>query len=598
MQRILANIVIGSVIGSMAAASSALGAPVVNNIRLGQHPDHTRLVIDFSEAADYQLTPSADGRNLIIDLPGSTSAPNMADVKANGIIERVSRFERADGPGFRLVLDMQDPAAVSADFVLPPQDGLPFRLVIDLVDALPPPAVDPASPEPVVEAAVETAIEPTITDAPVITDALVDPVLEDTDDMPASTGGPVMMAGLDDDDDPFLADPLLDDAPEAIALDGVRQDWSGYIQGEVRLFPQSVPGKEQYDASIAIELTYEAAWNNGLQSITITPFARLDLEDSSRTHADIRELKWAGVFGDFEARVGIDQVFWGVTESLHLVDIINQTDGVEDIDEEDRLGQPLVSLSFSQSWGTVTGYVLPYFRERTFAGRDGRPGGSLHVADELAVFGSTHDTWRTDWALRYSHAIGPFDIGLAHFHGMGRDPVLVPTLVGDEIVLIPSYTPIDQSSFDLQATFGPMLLKAEGITVDSRNNILGDRYYAGVAGFEYTFFNALGHVGDIGLLAEYLWDERGDNATTAFEDDLFVGARFASADLASTEFLAGVIFDMDSSTMAANMEASQRLWDHWRISIDGRFFLNVADDDPLSTFSRGDFIQLRLERFF
>ena len=42
--------------------------------------------------------------------------------------------------------------------------------------------------------------------------------------------------------------------------------------------------------------------------------------------------------------VGAAKVFWGTAESRHLVDIINQTDAVEDIDEEDKLGQPMVKV--------------------------------------------------------------------------------------------------------------------------------------------------------------------------------------------------------------------------------------------------------------
>ncbi|MDD7885073.1 hypothetical protein [Flavivirga sp. 57AJ16] len=37
-----------------------------------------------------------------------------------------------------------------------------------------------------------------------------------------------------------------------------------------------------------------------------------------------------------------------MTESNHLVDIINQTDAVETFDGEEKLGQPMVQLS----WGT------------------------------------------------------------------------------------------------------------------------------------------------------------------------------------------------------------------------------------------------------
>ena len=66
-------------------------------------------------------------------------------------------------------------------------------------------------------------------------------------------------------------------------------------------------------------------------------------------------------------------MFWGVTELRHLVDIINQTDLVENLDGEQKLGQPMVQLTLLKDWGTLDFFAMPYFRERTFTGPDGRP---------------------------------------------------------------------------------------------------------------------------------------------------------------------------------------------------------------------------------
>ena len=78
-------------------------------------------------------------------------------------------------------------------------------------------------------------------------------------------------------------------------------------------------------------------------------------------------------------RVGIRKEFWGVTEFQHLVDVINQTDGVEDFDGEDKLGQQMVNLSLVNDWGIVDLFLLPGFRERTYAGEEGRLRGPLVV---------------------------------------------------------------------------------------------------------------------------------------------------------------------------------------------------------------------------
>ena len=41
---------------------------------------------------------------------------------------------------------------------------------------------------------------------------------------------------------------------------------------------------------------------------------------------------------DWSLSIGLGKVFWGVTEFNHLVDVINQTDLVEGIDGEAKLG--------------------------------------------------------------------------------------------------------------------------------------------------------------------------------------------------------------------------------------------------------------------
>ncbi len=85
-----------------------------------------------------------------------------------------------------------------------------------------------------------------------------------------------------------------------------------------------------------------------------------------------RELSWQLVSRSWELRIGVRKVFWGVAESQQLVDIINQTDLVENVDGEDKLGQPMVNIALIRSWGTVDFFLLPWFRERTFPGQVGR----------------------------------------------------------------------------------------------------------------------------------------------------------------------------------------------------------------------------------
>jgi hypothetical protein len=105
-------------------------------------------------------------------------------------------------------------------------------------------------------------------------------------------------------------------------------EWSGYISSEYRYFTDSPTDLRQHgnNFSLSIQPEYFTDWDNGNQSFTFVPFARWDENDEERTHADIRELTWLKAANTWELRIGIRKLFWGVTESQHLVYIINQTD--------------------------------------------------------------------------------------------------------------------------------------------------------------------------------------------------------------------------------------------------------------------------------
>ena len=121
----------------------------------------------------------------------------------------------------------------------------------------------------------------------------------------------------------------------------------------------------------------------------MTPFFRFDAADPDRTHADLREayLLLYGDVGDdeWELRVGVDQVFWGVVESRSLVDIVNQTDLVEHPNEKTKMGQPMAHFTWSGEWGALELFGLTWHRPRTFPGRHGRQRAELVVDHDLTL---------------------------------------------------------------------------------------------------------------------------------------------------------------------------------------------------------------------
>src|SRR5690606_20303638 len=217
---------------------------------------------------------------------------------------------------------------------------------------------------------------------------------------------------------------------------------------------RGLDGQDRFQPSVSLQLEYHRAWDHNRQSITVTPFVRLDEDDDERTHADLRELFWTRVGDDWELHVGARQLFWGVTEFHHLVDIVNQTDLVENIDGEDKLGQPMVQLSLLRRWGTVDLIAMSGFRERTFPGPDGRLRTPVEVDTDRSRYVSGAGRGRVDGAIRWSHYVGPLSFGIYHFSGTGRDPQFALDTSGGVPVLIPEYHVIDQTGLDAQLLIG------------------------------------------------------------------------------------------------------------------------------------------------
>lgn len=375
---------------------------------------------------------------------------------------------------------------------------------------------------------------------------------------------------------------------------------SGYAAAEVRYFPTDpadpTQKSDRLSPSLALQPEFRAEWNGGRDRALIRPFLRLDADDAERTHADLREAYWLRDQGSWEVLTGFGRVFWGVTESRHLVDIVNQTDLVEHLDEEAKLGQPMVNLTLFQSFGTVGLFVLPGFRERTFPGRRARFRGALPVATDEPVFESPARQGRIDFAARWSNTFDAWDVGATLFHGTGREPRLVRSLdSGGAPVLVPHYDIISQAGLDIQYTRENWLWKLEALA--RRGN--AKRFAAMVAGFEYTMFGLFGPM-DLSILAEYLRDDRGVAApATSADDDLFGGLRLTFNDAASTTALIGATVDRKSGATVLRFEAQHRLSDTWSLSVEAWGFTGIpASDSALAGIRRDDFVQVRLQRAF
>ena len=379
-------------------------------------------------------------------------------------------------------------------------------------------------------------------------------------------------------------------------------EFSGFISGEVSVFPEvGLPGgQDQAILSLAIEPEYYSEYGE-TSVLTIRPFYRVDSSDSHRTHGDIREFLLQSRFADWYVSLGLGKVFWGVAESKHLIDIVNQTDLLEGPNGEAKLGQPMLQLSRSLSSGFLDLFIMPYFREREFPSRGGRFRDTILVEAAKSAYESKLEQWQPNVAARYSTSFANWDLGLAQFYGTSRDPTFSLGLNDDGVtVFVPTYELITQSSVDVQYTSGVWLWKLEGLFRAGQRNILGSEknYYSYVGGVERNIYGVGGTVADLGLLFEYMRDSRLDLAPDPLHHDVFFGARLGLNDEADTQALLGVVQDIDDSTRQYFFEASQRIFDGVKATLELQVFSSVAANDALRGLKDDDFVRIEVAYYY
>lgn len=130
--RILAVFAV-AIAAALALASPAGASAGVTDLRVGQHPDKVRFVLDLTDRVDFFVFQLPDPYRIVVDLPQvGFSLPEDGHSRRVGAISgwRYGLFE----PGVsRVVIDATAPMAVKSSFILPPSGSNGHRLVLDLV---------------------------------------------------------------------------------------------------------------------------------------------------------------------------------------------------------------------------------------------------------------------------------------------------------------------------------------------------------------------------------------------------------------------------------------------------------------------------------
>ncbi len=326
-------------------------------------------------------------------------------------------------------------------------------------------------------------------------------------------------------------------------------------------------------------------------SLTARTYFQYEHLSDENTHADLREFLFRYSGEQWELNAGIDQIFWGVVESRNLVDTINQNDFSADFTGGAKLGQPLLSFTRYMDKGDLSFYYLPAFREPEYASSDSRPRLPFAINQSLTTYESPDREKEASYALRWSGNSGIWDLGLHAFRGTRREPLITFTDEG----FASRFVTISQAGLDAQATVGSLLAKLEWIQQNGREI---ENHSELVAGFEYTIAQAFGGDIDVGLLSEYLYDSRDEQADHLFQNDLMTGVRVALNDANSTELLLTLISDLENQGKTIQFDFDRRIGPNFTVNLGGQWWRDTENDASLSTFSAENNVRFRLNWYF
>ncbi|MCC7166842.1 MAG: N-acetylmuramoyl-L-alanine amidase [Rhodospirillales bacterium] len=152
--KLLVSIFAALILGLLAAP--AFAKPAAQGLRVAEHEQRTRLVLDLSAKAAFATNVQTDPPKVVVDFGDiDWAVPPTAFRRPTGLIRKVS-FE----PPARLILEMARPAQVSKVFLIEPNEQFGWRFVIDLV------AADPSAPTPAPAPAAKSKAAPAQTPPP------------------------------------------------------------------------------------------------------------------------------------------------------------------------------------------------------------------------------------------------------------------------------------------------------------------------------------------------------------------------------------------------------------------------------------------------
>jgi N-acetylmuramoyl-L-alanine amidase len=116
----------------LGGAAQAVAKPAITDARLGVEPGMTRVVISLTQRSDFHVFTLADPYRVVIDMSEvDWKVPSGTKLRGQGLVAGM-RYGLFKAGTSRVVVDLMEPSEVVRAEYVPPANGEPLRLLVDL----------------------------------------------------------------------------------------------------------------------------------------------------------------------------------------------------------------------------------------------------------------------------------------------------------------------------------------------------------------------------------------------------------------------------------------------------------------------------------
>lgn len=198
------------------------------------------------------------------------------------------------------------------------------------------------------------------------------------------------------------------------------------------------------------------------------------IQNEYRTYSAVKEAYFLYAADDYDLRVGQQQIVWGKTDGLRLLDIVNPLDMREFLLDDfldSRIGVAAVRLNYYAYLGDNEHefelVFIPDAKPAEFAPRGSRwayqmpappPGFTLNVAQgNKPSFGASD----AEYGLAWRANLDGWDVSLNWFNGWKDTPAIQKNISPGQLTLTPVYQRMNTVGGSASNAFGAWVLRAE-----------------------------------------------------------------------------------------------------------------------------------------